>query len=109
MFETGQASSGEYNSLRVWRLITSGYMPNGYWLNIGFQMMPDIHAFYQEKGVFGDIGRVIRDSLQVPCDEDQVQRLWDCGRVFLHERNQLIVNRVAQAVDYVIGEQHAAG
>src|SRR5712692_9146232 len=56
-------------------------------LNVGLEMVPDIHTFHQEKRVFGDICRVVRDTLQVPGDQDQIDGLWDDGGVLLHEFN----------------------
>jgi hypothetical protein len=47
---------------------------------------------------------VIGDALQIVGDEHQVHGAWDGGALFLHERDQFLINGVAQAVHFVISQ-----
>ena len=61
-------------------------------LLVGFEVMPDVHAFHHEEGILGDVGGMVGDALQVPRDENEIDRLRNHGGIALHERNQLGVN-----------------
>src|SRR6185437_8443578 len=75
----------------------------------GFGVVADVDAFHQEQHVFGDVGGVIGDALQVADHYHQIKSLLNVAGVLLHETSELVVAGGAQAIDGVIGSEHAAG
>src|ERR1019366_5063668 len=71
--------------------------------------MPDVDPLHQKQYVFGDVGGVVGDPLQIADDHHQVESLLDVAGVFLHEAGKFVVAGGAQAVDGVVGGEHAAG
>src|ERR1039457_3695719 len=73
-----------------------------------FGVVTDVDALHEEDHVFGDVGGVVADALQVAGHEDQVDGGWNDGGIPLHDGQELGVNGVAQVVYLVVGEEHAA-
>src|ERR1700689_2669648 len=70
--------------------------------------MPDVDPFHQEQHVFGDVGGVVGNALQVTDHHHQVESLLNVAGILLHEAGELVVAGGAQAVDGVVGGEHAA-
>src|SRR5579872_69677 len=56
-----------------------------------FRVMPDIDTFYQKQYVFGDVGGMISDALQVARHSQQIHRWTNVLRIFFHEADQLVI------------------
>jgi len=70
--------------------------------------MPDVHALNKEEDIFGNIGGVIGDSLQIVSDENEIEGR--AYRVFSPIRflQKLPVDGVFKLIDFVIDSDSAA-
>ena len=71
--------------------------------------MPDVHALNKEEDIFGNIGGVIGDSLQIVSDENEIEGR--AYRVFSPIRflQKLPVDGVFKLIDFVIGNEYCPG
>ena len=46
--------------------------------------------------------RLIGDAFQIVCDEHQIHCARDGGALLLHEGHQLLINRIAQLIHFVV-------
>ena len=73
-----------------------------------FGVMADVDALHQEENILGDISGVIGDALQIMSDEHQVHSAWNGGSLFLHEGDQLLIDSITQAINFIVGKQDVA-
>ena len=72
-------------------------------------MMADVGAEDPEDYVFGDVGGVVGDALEIAGDEKGVERLLRALRLFVHAADEDDEGFVAHAVDDVIHFEHGLG
>ena len=68
--------------------------------------MADVAAGYEIDYVFGDVGGVVADALEVARHENQIERRLDRARILEHERQQLTKDLGLQRVQAVVGIEH---
>ena len=69
-------------------------------------MVADVERRYHEDDVFRDVGRMVADALEMPGDQDQVERRFNRGRILQHVVQKLAENLRLQAVEPVVFVQH---
>ncbi|HYL36113.1 MAG TPA: hypothetical protein VEV17_09400 [Bryobacteraceae bacterium] len=70
-----------------------------------FGVMAQVDTFYQQHSILGKVGGMVGDPLQIVRHENQVHGGRDRSAFFLHESNQLLVDRVPEAIDLVAGDE----
>jgi len=68
--------------------------------NASDDAQPAVDALDQEKNIFGDVGGVISDALQIVSDEHQIHGARNGGALFLHERHQLVPQQFGRRAFY---------
>ena len=69
---------------------------------IRMHVVADVGALHPEDDVFGDVGGVVGDSLQVAGHEQRIERLAHDFRAIVHGLDELNEGIVAHAVDHVV-------
>src|SRR5579871_611992 len=72
-------------------------------------VVPYVGALYPENDIFCNIGGVVCDTLEIPCDQQSIERLADNLGTLIHRFDQLNERIVAHAVDDVIHLKHSLG
>src|ERR1700722_584414 len=60
-------------------------------LATGFGMMPHIDTLYEKQHVFGNVGGMIRDALQIARHGEQIHGWPNILRILFHEADQLVI------------------
>src|SRR5207247_1340818 len=59
---------------------------------VQIRVVPDVPRGDDEDDVLGDVGRMVADALEMPRDENQVERRLDGRRILQHVGEQLAEN-----------------
>ena len=73
------------------------------WRRFGLDFgVPDIARRHHEDDVLGDVGGVIADALEMPRDEDEIERGLDGGRILQHEGEELPEDLRLEPVERIV-------
>ena len=65
-------------------------------------MVANVFRRYHEDDVFGDVGRVVADPLEMAGDQDQIERRLDGRRILQHISQQLAKDLRLQRIQRIV-------
>ncbi len=75
----------------------------GLWTGLG--VVADVDALHKIENVLGDVGGMVRYALEIAGHEHEADALGNRVRSLLHRFDKLLVDRVAQVIDGVVGNE----
>jgi len=66
----------------------------------------NVYAIHQKENIFGYVGRVVGNALQIVGDEHQVNARVNGTGVLLHEADQFLVHSVLKIVHFIVSGQN---